>query len=138
MNERQDGRVEFSAQELRDLRLALLTKRREVARSQEGQLSALHSGEGHHLADLEEMGDSSNTDSYCEIVDIETNTIEQIDRAIAKIDEGSYGSCENCSGQIHRARLKFLPFANLCIGCQREEERQRDNENGSFRFEELQ
>ncbi|MDP8987556.1 MAG: TraR/DksA C4-type zinc finger protein [Actinomycetota bacterium] len=44
-------------------------------------------------------------------------SIEEIDRALAKIDEGSYGVCEKCGEAIPRERLKALPHAALCVRC---------------------
>jgi DnaK suppressor protein len=43
--------------------------------------------------------------------------VEEIDRALAKIDAGTYGICERCGEPIKRARLKALPYASLCIAC---------------------
>jgi RNA polymerase-binding protein DksA len=51
--------------------------------------------------------------------------IEQIDRAIRRIDENTYGSCERCGRPIDAARLKALPHASLCLDCKRREERVR-------------
>lgn len=51
--------------------------------------------------------------------------IAQIDRALAKIAKGGYGSCEKCGKPIGDDRLKAAPFANLCIECKRREERGR-------------
>jgi RNA polymerase-binding protein DksA len=51
--------------------------------------------------------------------------IEQVGRAITRIDEGSYGSCERCGQPIDAARLKALPHASLCLDCKRREERVR-------------
>src|SRR2546425_3706375 len=43
--------------------------------------------------------------------------IEEIDRALAKIDIGTYGLCEQCGQPIPRPRLKALPYAALCVSC---------------------
>jgi len=43
--------------------------------------------------------------------------IEEIDTALAKIDEGTYGICERCGEQIPRERLKAVPQAALCVRC---------------------
>jgi DnaK suppressor protein len=51
--------------------------------------------------------------------------IDQITRAIARIDEGTYGRCERCGNPIDAARLKALPHALLCMDCKRREERAR-------------
>jgi len=43
--------------------------------------------------------------------------VDEIDRALAKIDAGTYGACESCGQPIVRARLKALPHARLCVAC---------------------
>ena len=44
-------------------------------------------------------------------------SIEEIDVALAKIDAGTYGTCEKCGAAIPRERLKALPHAALCVRC---------------------
>jgi RNA polymerase-binding protein DksA len=51
--------------------------------------------------------------------------VEQITRAIHRIDDGTYGTCERCGRPIDAARLKALPHALLCMDCKRREERAR-------------
>jgi RNA polymerase-binding protein DksA len=51
--------------------------------------------------------------------------IGQIDRAISRIDDGTYGTCERCGRPIDAPRLKALPHALLCMDCKRREERAR-------------
>lgn len=51
--------------------------------------------------------------------------IDQITRAIGRIDDGIYGTCERCGKPIDAARLKALPHALLCMDCKRREERAR-------------
>ena len=51
--------------------------------------------------------------------------VEQVGRAISRIDEGIYGTCERCGQPIDAARLKALPHASLCLDCKRREERVR-------------
>jgi DnaK suppressor protein len=43
--------------------------------------------------------------------------VDEIDRALRKIDAGTYGVCERCANPIPRARLKALPYAALCVAC---------------------
>jgi DnaK suppressor protein len=43
--------------------------------------------------------------------------VDEIERALAKIDTGAYGTCEKCGKEIPRARLKVLPHAPLCVAC---------------------
>ena len=41
-----------------------------------------------------------------------------IDNALARIERGTYGTCDGCSQQIPPRRLEALPFAILCVQCQ--------------------
>jgi DnaK suppressor protein len=45
------------------------------------------------------------------------SAVEEIDKALAKITDGSYGYCEQCGQPIPKARLKALPYASLCVAC---------------------
>ena len=51
--------------------------------------------------------------------------MERIDKALTKIDEGTYGLCDRCGKPIEKLRLKALPYANLCIKDKQAEERVR-------------
>jgi RNA polymerase-binding transcription factor DksA len=44
-------------------------------------------------------------------------TLTDIDVALAKFDNGTYGICESCGGPISEARLEAMPAARLCIVC---------------------
>ena len=47
----------------------------------------------------------------------------QIERALARIEDGTYGGCENCGNPIGKARLQAFPRATLCVACKQREER---------------
>src|ERR1039457_1882155 len=47
----------------------------------------------------------------------------QADRALARIKEGTYGTCESCGEPIGKARLQAFPRATLCVECKQREER---------------
>jgi DnaK suppressor protein len=44
-------------------------------------------------------------------------SIEAIDRALVKVDQGTYGVCERCGQPIPEERLKALPHASMCVRC---------------------
>ncbi len=46
-------------------------------------------------------------------------TLAQIDQALAKLDDGTYGTCERCGKEIGEERLRARPWALLCIDDQR-------------------
>jgi DnaK suppressor protein len=52
-------------------------------------------------------------------------SVAQIDRALDKLEKGSYGRCDKCGKPIPGGRLEVAPFATLCIDCKRLEERNR-------------
>jgi DnaK suppressor protein len=52
-----------------------------------------------------------------------THVLAEIDAALARIDEGTYGVCVRCGKPIGRERLDALPWATLCIDDKRKEER---------------
>jgi len=45
------------------------------------------------------------------------NLTLEIDRALAKLEDGSYGICDACGGPIAEERLEALPWATLCVAC---------------------
>ncbi|GAA3163622.1 hypothetical protein GCM10010466_63230 [Planomonospora alba] len=49
--------------------------------------------------------------------------VAQNERAIARIDAGTYGECESCHQPIGKERLQAFPRATLCVACKQREER---------------
>ena len=47
----------------------------------------------------------------------------QTERAVARIESGTYGVCESCGEPIGKARLQAFPRATLCVRCKQREER---------------
>lgn len=87
------------------------------------------------LADLRKMsvdasgGDSADaafdagTDEIaCQLAELEARELNQIERALHQLKQGTYGLCEHCQGKIALARLNALPYSTTCIDCQREME----------------
>jgi len=52
------------------------------------------------------------------VVERRARELDQINRALEDIDAGRYGVCADCGGEIAEARLRVLPFATRCVGCQ--------------------
>jgi len=109
--------------ELNKIRTLLSQKKIALTNHLQSELSELEKPEKRHRTDLEEIAsDTHDTDSLCEIMDIEASQIGQIDMALTKIDNGTYGICEDCGGEIPLIRLEALPFATQCIECKRKAE----------------
>ncbi|MFB3887731.1 MAG: TraR/DksA family transcriptional regulator [Thermodesulfobacteriota bacterium] len=47
-----------------------------------------------------------------------SSMLRQIDQALRRVDEGSYGICEECGERIDKKRLNILPFTLYCTRCQ--------------------
>lgn len=43
--------------------------------------------------------------------------LRDVERALAKLEEGTYGVCDSCGGPIGAERLEAIPWATLCVGC---------------------
>ena len=101
----------------------LMLRLRELSQGMDSQLQQLSGGDGGHLADLEEMSSDVSFDgAVLESFRSKSETIAHIEDAIRRINDGTYGACEHCQVQVGEERLKALPFASMCIDCQRKSE----------------
>jgi RNA polymerase-binding protein DksA len=78
-------------------------------------------GSDNHLGDMATVTFDRELDEGLE--EGATQTLTQIDRALGRLDEGSYGICERCGNPIAEARLRARPWATLCIDDQRRADR---------------
>jgi DnaK suppressor protein len=71
--------------------------------------------------------------------DRERVKIKQIDDALERIEDASYGVCESCGLEIAEERLDVMPFTRLCRDCQQDQEREArsqrrsDDERNTYR-----
>ena len=68
------------------------------------------------------------------LVDLRKGTLEKIDHALKKLEEGTYGICEDCGNDISEQRLKALPFAVHCVECKQSREELEQIEKERERF----
>lgn len=78
-------------------------------------------GAGHDQADV--GATSFERDHELTVLARERETIVQIERALAHIDDGSYGVCDSCGNPVGKNRLMAVPHATLCMSCKQREER---------------
>ncbi|MFN8441398.1 MAG: TraR/DksA C4-type zinc finger protein [Caldilineaceae bacterium] len=62
----------------------------------------------------------SSQDRRIALRTLDQQTLRQIEQALARLEEGSYGLCVKCHRPIHPDRLEVLPYATLCVTCQLE------------------
>jgi DnaK suppressor protein len=105
------------------LRNSLVRKREEIVKEAKSEISKYIRGETRQLVDTAlDNGDWSVVDLSEDIslrqLSTHRETLLKIDAALRKIDEGTYGKCEDCGEDISVERLKILPFAIYCVDCQ--------------------
>ena len=81
------------------------------------------SGYSFHMADM--ATDNFDREFTLGLASNEQQTLNMIDDALRKIDEGTYGDCEECAKVISQKRLVAMPHARLCIKCQELEEKKK-------------
>lgn len=79
------------------------------------------SGYSYHMADV--GTDNFGREMELNIASGENERIRMIEEALERIEEGTYGKCVSCDGNIGLERLKAIPYARLCIECARESEK---------------
>lgn len=104
---------------------AILVKRRDALRSAlAGDLTLLKELRSESVGDLVDAAyDSAQDEINSQLAEVESRELAHIENALERMKEGSYGQCEVCGGRIPLARLEALPYATMCIGCQRDLER---------------
>jgi DnaK suppressor protein len=56
------------------------------------------------------------------LIQLKAETLNAIDAALHRLEDGTYGDCFDCGGEIAEARLRALPFTVRCIDCERARE----------------
>lgn len=103
----------------------ILIKRRDALRTAlAGDLSLLRELREQTSGDVVDAAlDSAQDEISSALAEVESRELASIENALERIRSGHYGVCEGCSTKIPMARLNALPYATLCIECQREVER---------------
>jgi DnaK suppressor protein len=78
------------------------------------------SGYTYHMADI--ATDTYDREFSLGLASNERQLIYELDDALKKIEEGTFGVCEDCKDAIAKTRLKAIPYARLCLKCQEKKE----------------
>ena len=70
-----------------------------------------------HLADL--GTENYEEEATLELLENEEHLLMEVNDALARIEQGTFGVCENCHKPISKERLDALPYARYCIRCAR-------------------
>ena len=117
---RRTASVSIVETSLLDLRGSLMKIAQAIER-EEAQTAGETPGVSTHPA--EQGAECSSHDLNLERMDAITREIREIDAALERVRDGSYGVCESCADAISSERLEAIPFARLCFPCKKEEEK---------------
>ncbi len=116
--------AEVSQDNFQALRERLEIQRREILDMYKQDLRAGQESADDGTEDIVDRANNAyNRELMFSLSDTERNMVLQIEGALRRMDEGSYGRCPNCGNAIHALRLEAVPYARFCINCQELAER---------------
>jgi len=103
---------------LKAMREILIERRdalRQAISGDDSLLKKLSQQSGGDVVDFASAGALGELSS--QLAEVENRELQNIELAITKMNEGTYGKCDGCKGNIPLARLQALPYAAHCIKC---------------------
>ena len=105
----------FHRESLLALRARLLG---DMTQMEDNALNKDHSRTTSMPTSMAELGsDNSDQELTLSLLGCDKNALDQIEAAIQRIDEGSYGRCEECGTKIPKTRLEAIPYTSQCVRC---------------------
>lgn len=123
-----NGPESWTAAEVEELRAALVSDverlRAEIDAAQaERQMLMRDYGDGSGEDQADAGSKTFEREQEMSLVNNAMDMLAQDERALARLDDGSYGDCEGCGEPIGKARLQAFPRATLCLACKQRQER---------------
>ena len=106
-----------------EMREVLMHRRDALRKALAGDLSTLNELRESSGDVIDQALDSAQNELNSQLAEVESRELACIENALERMRSGDYGLCEGCQNKIPFARLSALPYATLCIECQREAER---------------
>ena len=105
----------------------LAARRDEILEKRQHDLDALHNFHDDPTGDAADVAFESGSDEMAsQLAELDSRELTQIERALRRLEKGTYGVCESCSQKIPLGRLNALPYSTMCIECKREMEEYPD------------
>jgi DnaK suppressor protein len=106
-----------------ELKAILVERRREIMSEVQGRMRDVRAeGAGSAVQGVLDAAESSELDIQDEIefalIQMKAETLNKIDEALRRLEEGTYGYCFECGDEISEKRLRALPFAVRCKDCE--------------------
>ena len=122
----------YTKSDLKDFKKIVLKKKEEILndlkhisedtlRKSQKEASGDISGYTYHMADV--ATDNYDREFSLELASSERKSLYELDDALKRIEEGTFGICDDCKSIITKIRLKAVPSARLCIKCQQKREK---------------
>jgi DnaK suppressor protein len=110
-----------------DLRLMLEDRRREILNEVQGKIrDQREDSTWGRVNEVLDAGESSEVDIQEDIefalIQMKAETLTKINEALGRLEEGTYGYCSDCGGEVSEQRLRALPFAVRCKECEESRE----------------
>ena len=113
--------TDFLAAQRRELEARRAAYLADVARATATALELTDDGASQDMADEDGFGEGDTLnverDRLLVVASDAQAHVAEIDAALARVDAGTYGTCEACGKPIPEARLEVLPEATLCVSC---------------------
>ena len=116
-----------------DLKKMLDERRREILSEVQGRIRDQREadawGKVHEVLDAGESSEADiQEDLEFALIQMKAETLTKINDALGRLEEGTYGYCSDCGGEISEQRLRALPFAVRCKPCEEAREIATDRE----------
>lgn len=120
--------VSAASDRLRALKGMLISRREGILKEAKNEIAKYMSGDNRQLVDTAiDEGDWAVVDISEDLslrrLDSHRQLLRDIDECLRKIQEGTYGFCEECGEEISQKRLNVIPTATLCIDCKENKEK---------------
>ena len=112
---------------LQRLHNTLAARRDEILEKRQDDLDSLRNFHDDPTGDAADVAfESGSEEMASQLAELDSRELSQIERAIHRLKQGTYGLCESCNQKIPLGRLNALPYSTMCIECQREMEEYPD------------
>lgn len=120
MDKKEDVKTGLTAEEIGEFKSLLLVKRREILGNVMSMEDETLRRERNELSNMPVRMADGGTDNYeiehtMGLMDSERKLISEIDEALRRIEEGTYGICQGSGKPIPKARLEAIPWAKYCV-----------------------
>jgi DnaK suppressor protein len=115
-----------------ELRQILEDRRRDIVREVQGRIRGVRAEGSEKPHEVMDQGETSEVDIQEDIefalIQMKAETLNKINEALSRLEEGTYGNCFECGEDIAEQRLRALPFAVRCKDCEEARENAQKRE----------